>query len=104
MEETEETEGKKFERREARILSDYDVEAIAVALSNHRDACKFGDIEPGDLKAMVDSHKKFNLAMDDSKTIARRFFLVLIMAAISGYAVNGYWAKVVEHVKKAVSN
>lgn len=95
---------KKFERREARILSDHDVAAIAKAINTHHEGCRFIDIKAEDLRAMVESHKKFNVAMDDSKTVARRFFLILVLTAISGYAIYGYWAKIGDHIKKAIAN
>lgn len=85
-------------------MSDFDVEAIAKAINTRHESCKFKDIEPGDLKAMVESHKKFNHAMDDSKAVVRRFFLVLVLTGISGYAIYGWWAKIVDTVKKVASN
>lgn len=65
--------------------------------------CRFGDITHEDLKAMVDSHKKFSAAMDDSKTIARRFLVISILTGMGGIALIGWWETVVNNVKKALT-
>jgi hypothetical protein len=89
---------------DGRRFSDSDIEALVSALKKSQDyhICRFSDIEPGDLKAVVDSHRKINEALDDSKTVVRRFFLVLVLTGLSGYAVYGWWAKVVDVVKKSI--
>ena len=86
-------------------LSESDLSKIieAVKTSAYHEHCRFGDIEPEDLRAMVEAHKRFNSAMTDSKTVVRRFFLVLVLTGISGYAVIGWWSKIVDTAKKAVT-
>jgi len=70
---------------------------------NEQHNCRFGNITPEDLTAMVSAHKKFSAAMDDSKTIARRFFLMLILTGVSGLTIKGYWQEIVTVVKRALS-
>jgi hypothetical protein len=86
-------------------LSTQDLATIveAVKTAGHHEFCRFGDIEPGDLKAMVDAHKRFDAAMTDSKTVVRRFFIFLVLTGASGFAVIGWWSEVVDKVKKAIA-
>ena len=91
-------------------LSNDDLEAITAIVEavvykqQHTDSnCRFAAIHPGDLKAMVDAHKKFTVMMDDNRTVVRRFFLVLVLTAVAGTTVYGYWAKFVEAVKKVTT-
>jgi DNA replication initiation complex subunit (GINS family) len=70
----------------------------------HNDAsCRFYGIKPADLKSMVDSFKKFSVAMDDSRSIVRKFILIAILTALSGFAAYGYWSKVTETAKKMLT-
>lgn len=70
----------------------------------HTDAaCRFVGITPEDLRAMVEAHKKFNAAMEDSKTIVRRFVVYAILAGMGGIALVGWWETVAKHIKKTVT-
>jgi len=68
------------------------IEAVVYKQQHTDEQCRFAAIQPGDLKAMVDAHKKFTLMMDDNRTVVRRFFLVLILTGVAGTTVYGYWA------------
>ena len=57
-------------------LTNEDLEAITAIVEavvykqQHTDLnCRFAAIRPGDLKAMVDAHKKFTIMMDDNRTV-----------------------------------
>ena len=108
--ETEEYDHDKFQRRQ-NSLTEKDLENITSIIEDtvgrrvpHAGAtCRFGDITHEDLKAMVDSHKKFSAAMDDSKTIARRFLVISILTGMGGIALIGWWETVVNNVKKALT-
>lgn len=86
-------------------LSAQDLATIveAVKSTGHHENCRFDGIEPGDLKAMVDAHKRFNATMMDSKAVVRRFFIFLVLTGVSGFTVIGWWSEVVDKVKKAIS-
>ena len=91
-------------------LTNEDLEAITAIVEavvykqQHTDMnCRFAAIQPGDLKAMVDAHKKFTIMMDDNRTVVRRFVLVLILTGVAGTTIYGYWAKFTDAVKKVVA-
>jgi len=97
------------DQRRRNSLTNEDLDAISAIVEatlrhrRHDDAdCRFSGITPEDLKAMVEAHKKFNAAMDDSKSIVRRFVVVLILTSISGVAIYGWWAKLTDTVKKSI--
>jgi len=93
------------ERRQS-ILTGSDLEAISTIVEDviqqregHTAAgCRFIGVAPEDLREMVEAHKKFNAAMEDSKSIVRRFVVVFILTGLSGIFVVGWWEK----VKRAV--
>jgi hypothetical protein len=86
-------------------LSAQDLATIveAVKTAGHHEFCRFSDIEPGDLKAMVDAHKRFNETMTDSKAVVRRFFIFLVLTGVSGFTIIGWWSEVVDKAKKAIA-
>lgn len=88
-----------------RRFSDSDIEALvkAIKTAQGEHECRFDGIAPDDLKAMVDAHRSFNAALSDSKAIVRRFFIVLVLTGVSGYAVYGWWGKLIDTVKKSIS-
>ena len=97
-------------RRRKQNLTEEDLTNIAVMIEKvlqhkvHSDAaCRFVGITPDDLRTMVESHKKFNSAMDDSKSIVRRFVIVLILTSLSSVIIFGFWEKVISTVKKALA-
>lgn len=98
-----------FHRRR-KNLTEEDLDSVADILeeilrqrSNYGEShCRFINISPADLKAMVEAHKKFSAAMDDSKVIVRRFIILSILTGMGGIAIFGWWAKVVDTVKKAL--
>ena len=65
--------------------------------------CRFIDIKIEDLKAMIDAHKRFNAMMDDNKAIVRRYILVVLLTGMSGLTVYGFWGKIADAIKKAMS-
>jgi len=67
------------------------IEAVVYKQQHTDEQCRFAAIQPGDLKAMVDAHKKFTLMMDDNRTV------------VAGTTVYGYWAKFVDAVKKVTT-
>ena len=97
-------------RRRRNSLTNEDLDAITAIIEaiiykqQHNDIhCRFAAIQPGDLKAMVDAHKKFTIMMDDNRTVIRRFFLFLILTGVAGTTIYGYWAKFTDAVKKVVA-
>jgi len=91
-------------------LTNEDLNAITAIVETiiykkqHTDiSCRFAAIQPDDLKAMVDAHKKFTIIMDDNRAVVRRFFLVLVLTGVAGTTIYGYWAKVTEAIKKVVA-
>lgn len=107
--------GRKFVKRESN-LTEQDIEKISLVVSSivesvlhNKDAnrpphdCRFANIEPKDLTDMVNTFKKFDAAMDDSKTVVRRFVLVLVLTGLSGLTLIGYWTKITDLAKKAIS-
>ena len=58
---------------------------------------------------MVDAHKRFNVAMGDSKKVVRRFFLVLFLSIATGLALggstssSGLWKKIMILCKNLVT-
>jgi hypothetical protein len=95
------------DRRQSSIhISDESVARIAAAISQdkgHTD-CRFSDIELDDMREAVNFVKNFNVAMRDSRTVVRRFFLVASLTAGSGYMVYGYWAKITDTIRKLITN
>jgi hypothetical protein len=99
-------EGKQFHTRQ-NALTDSDIavltqifnSVIDAKMHNNPHICRLQVIELGDLKAMVDAHKKFSAAMDDSKTIIRRYILIFVLTGMSGLTLYGYWAKVKDAMK-----
>jgi len=78
------------------------VDAVLKQHAHNTENCRFGDITPADLKAMVEAHKSFNAAMKDSKTVVRRFIIIAMLGGATGIAIYGWWSKVVDTVKKSL--
>jgi len=106
-------------------LTNEDLDAIAAIIeATHRsrrheaEDCRFGristedlnnmvsafkGINPDDLKNMISAFNKFTVVMADNRTVVRRFFLVLVLTGVSGLTIYGYWAKITDTVKKAIT-
>jgi hypothetical protein len=65
--------------------------------------CRFIDIKVDDLMAMINAHKRFNAMMDDNRAIVRRYVLIVLLTGMSGLTVYGFWSKIADAVKRAIS-
>lgn len=76
------------------------VESVLHAKSSNCDnhECRFEAVNPEDLEEAVKFYRKFNEAMDDSKSVVRRTVITLIVAGVSVLLGVGFWA----NVKKSV--
>lgn len=103
---TEERVGKQYQERQY-VLTEADAELIKAIVESvmHDKAsnctehtCQFEAVNPDDLEEAVKFYRKFNEAMDDSKSVVRRAIIVLIVGGISALLGVGFWA----NVKKTV--
>lgn len=103
---TEEREGKQYHERQY-VLTEADAELIKAIVESvlHSKAsngtthgCRFEAVNPDDLEEAVKFYRKFNEAMDDSKSVVRRAIIVLIVGGFSALLGVGFWA----NIKKTV--
>ena len=104
--ETKEREGKQYHDRQY-VLTEADAELIKaivesvmhVKSSNCTEhECRFEAVNPDDLEEAVKFYRKFNEAMDDSKSVVRRTIITLIVGGVSVLLGVGFWA----NIKKTV--
>ena len=80
-----------------RTLSDEDISAITTALRGHDlehlKVCRFNITNPEDLNEALMFYRKFNEALDESKSVVRKTILVIIISTIAGLIGVGFWTK-----------
>jgi len=82
-----------------------DITAIFESIQHKKHSvedCRFSSITPEELRVIIEGNKKFNAIMDDSKSIIRRFFTVLILSGLSGIIIAGVWSKFSASVKRVI--
>ena len=103
---TEERAGKQYHERQ-NALTEADAELIKtivesvlhVKASNCTEQeCRFESVNPEDLEEAVKFYRKFNEALDDSKSVVRRTVIALVVGGVSVLLGVGFWS----NVKKTV--
>ena len=98
-----------------RNLTDKDISAIVDALSNlsNGHTCRFSNVKDGDLGAAVEFYKakserfdaaitfyeRLNDVLCDSKSVARKTLIVIVITAAAGATVVGFLDK----IKKSIT-
>lgn len=81
-----------------RTLSEDDILAISVAIREHNEEhfriCRFGTTDPDDLHEAIIFYRKFNEAMDESKSVVRKTVLVMLITGIAGILGVNIWSKI----------
>lgn len=79
-------------------LTDDDVTKLVTALRPEIHVCRFGDIDPDDMRHSVEFFKNVNAAMTDTKSIIRKTLIVLFIGGIVSLVGLGVWEKI-KHIK-----
>jgi hypothetical protein len=79
------------ERRKKRTLTDEDINALAVAISDLQDKhCRY-QISSERLESAVRFFENINGVLEDSKNVVRRALLTLVVVTLAGLVFIGAW-------------
>jgi len=80
------------DRRQARTLSDGDVQAIAGAIiaATAEHPCRFASMNPNDMSEAIIFYKNWNRILGESKGVVAKTILVLTVTALFGIMASGF--------------
>ena len=103
----EETREKQFHQRR-NSLTEEDMDNLlsmfkaVIETRDNNHPCRFPTIDPEDLRVLVDTHRSLQLALNDTKKVIRRFFVIIFLSAATGLTVGGFWARIKQIVEGIV--
>lgn len=83
-----------IEERRQRVLTDDDIQAIALEIITARSTvCHLEKIDPDELREAVNFYKNINAILADSKRTVRKTIITMLVVVCSGLIVLGFWEK-----------